>query len=579
MESQDAAPRKTNDASTEAANRAAKSALAGGLLIVAAVFIAYLPAMAGGFIWDDDAYVTQNPLLSAPDGLQRIWFSAHHQSQYFPLVFTTLRLEYSLWGLNPLGYHVVNVLLHALNALLVWKLLKGLALPGAWLAAAIFALHPVQVETAAWITELKNTESTLFYVLALLAWMKFIDETGGSRRRFYAAAILFQILALFAKTTACTLPAAMLLVLWLRHQPVNWKRAVQVLPFFILGVVMGLVTVWWENHLGAYQAQNGLAFSPLERVLIATHAVWFYAGKLLWPVGLTFSYPRWQINAGDLRQYSWAAGCATVAAILFHWRRVLGRGPIAAAVFFVAVLSPMLGFISLYTFYYTFVADHYQYLACLGPIALFAAVASQLSDKWRIGLPARGAAAFTLLLVLGGLTWNQAGAYLNLETLWRDTLAKNPGSWMAHVNLGKVLLAQGKLDDSEAEFQTAIRLNPDEENVRYNFANMLLRAGRVDEAISQYEDALRLNPSDPEVCNNLGIAFYQQHRVDEAIEQFRTSLRYRPDAARTHFNLGNALFVEHKTEEAVQEYREAVRLEPGSEEFTARLRALAGQAN
>jgi len=179
---------------------------AGAALIMLLTVLAYLPAWRCGFIWDDDFYVTNNPLLTETDGLRRIWFSAHHQSQYFPLVYTTLRLERNLWGLNPIGYHVVNVLLHSMNALLVWLVLRRLALPGAWLAAAIWAVHPVNVESAAWITELKNTQSTLFYLLALLAWMKFADRETACPWRFYTLALLLQALALFSKPTACTLP-------------------------------------------------------------------------------------------------------------------------------------------------------------------------------------------------------------------------------------------------------------------------------------------------------------------------------------------------------------------------------------
>ena len=216
-----------------------KLELWGAVFIVVAIFIAYLPALHGGFIWDDDAYVTNDPLLSAPDGLWRIWFSAHHQSQYFPLVFTTLRFEYDLWGLNPVGYHAVNILLHAANALLAWLILRRLTVPGAWLAAAIFALHPVQVETVAWITELKNTESTFFYLLALLAWMKFAASESW---RFYALTFLLYALALFSKTTACTLPAAMMLVLWLKREPLTLGRWIQLVPFLAAGLAMGLLS-------------------------------------------------------------------------------------------------------------------------------------------------------------------------------------------------------------------------------------------------------------------------------------------------------------------------------------------------
>ena len=187
-----------------------------GVLLVLAITIAYRKAWHAGYIWDDDVYVTENKLLTAPDGLKRIWFSLDSPSQYFPLVYTTFRLEHALWGLNPAGYHWVNILLHVANALLVWRLLLILRVPGAWLAAAIFALHPVQVESVAWITERKNVLMGFFFLLALLSWVEFVE--GQSRRmwKFYALALLLYALALFSKTTACTLPAALLLILWLK---------------------------------------------------------------------------------------------------------------------------------------------------------------------------------------------------------------------------------------------------------------------------------------------------------------------------------------------------------------------------
>jgi protein O-mannosyl-transferase len=551
----------------------------GALFIVLAVFIAYLPALSGGFIWDDDAYVTNNPLLTGPDSLQHIWFSAHRQSQYFPLVFTTFRFEYMLWGLNPLGYHAVNILLHGINALFVWMILRRLALPGAWLAAAIFALHPVQVETVAWITELKNTESTFFYLLALLAWMKFTGEKAPGFWRFYALAIFLYALALFSKTTACTLPAVMLLVLWLQKKPISSQRMIQVAPFLVMGVTMGLLSIWWEKHLGNYQEKYDLSFTLVQRLLIATHAVWFYVGKLVLPINLAFSYPRWEINPGNPWQYLWAMGCVGTAAFLWIRRQAMGCGPMAAVVFFVAVLSPLLGFISLYTFYYTFVADHYQYLACLGLIALFAATASRLLDKWRINHFAQCALASSLLLVLGTLTWHQAGAYRDLETLWRDTLKKNPGSWMARTNLGKLLAAQGKTTEAEMHYLEGLRAKPNNEDLHYNYGNLLVRAGRMDEAVLQYQRALELNPIDPEIRNNLGVALYQQRRLDEAVTQFHEALRLKPDYADAHYNLGNALVVGHKIGGAIQEYQEALRLKPDFVEAKAQLHTLGVQTN
>jgi tetratricopeptide (TPR) repeat protein len=550
--------------------------LSGGIIIVVAVLLAFLPVFSAGFVWDDDAYVTANPLLTDPDGLQRIWFSAHTQSQYFPLTFTTLRLEYRLWGLHPLGYHAVNVLLHCANALLAWALLRRLALPGAWLAAAIFALHPVQVESVAWVTELKNLQSTFFYLLALLAWLRFALEKNRAWR-FYVLTLVLYVLALCSKTTACTLPAAMLLVLWLRKEPIGWPRLLQLVPFVVLGAALGAVSVWWEGHLGNYQHRLGLAFSPLERLLIATRAVPFYAGKLVWPLDLAFSYPRWQINTREVWQYAWGVGCILLAAWLWLRRRVLGRGPIAALIFFVAVLSPMLGFISLFTFYFSFVADHYQYLACLGPIALFAAACSWLTTKWRVGQPAQRAFLALLFILLGSLTWLQAGAYHDQQTLWRDTLKKNPRSWMAHSNLGMVLVETGNYAEAEIHYDEALRLKPDNPEAHYNLANLLVATRRIDDAISHYEAALRFNPSDADTHNNLGVVLSSKGQTAEAISHFREAVRNRPSFANAHYNLGVALASQNKIPEAIQHYLEALQLNPNSPQVEARLRALGVQ--
>jgi tetratricopeptide (TPR) repeat protein len=542
-----------------------------GLLLVLATVAAFAPVFWAGFIWDDDAYVTGNTLLTTPDGWWRIWFSAHFQSQYFPLVYTTLRMEYMLWGLNPLGYHAVNLCLHLANALLVWGLLQRLKLPGAWLAAAIFALHPVQVETVAWVTELKNTESTFFYLLAVFAWLNFCGGRGGW---FYGLALALHALALCAKTTACTLPAALWLVLWLRNEPVGWRRILQLLPFLCLGFGMGLLSVWWEKHLGNYEPKLHLLGGPLDRLLIATHALWFYAGKIFWPGNLTFSYPRWEINAGDWRQYLWCVAGLAVAAGLWLGRRQLGRRPAAALLFFAAALSPMLGFIPLYTFYFSYVADHYQYLACLGPIALAAGALARFFEIRRMVPGAQMALVAMLLLVLGVLTFRQCEVYRGHETLWTDTVKKNPQSWMAHANLARLRIQQGRPDAAEQEFRAAIGINPNVEGIHYNLGNLLAREERYEEAMAQYYLALEIAPDKAEAHNNLGVVLNRQHRSDEAIVQFKQAIFYEPAYADAYYNLGNAFWAEHKLDAAVASYAQAVRLNPEVELYRERLQAV-----
>ena len=543
----------------------------GALVIVVATVVAYWPVFSAGLIWDDDAYVTRNPMLKEPDGWWRLWFLAHMQSQYFPLVFSTLRLEYAMWGLNPLGYHAVNVALHIVNSLLAWALLRRLAVPGAWLAAAIFALHPVQVETVAWVTELKNTESTMFYFLALLAWLRFC---GGQGWKYYALALGMQALALFAKTTACTLPAVMLLVLWVRKERVDRRRVGQTLPFLILGIGMGLVSVWWEKHLGNYAPGLQLLGGPLDRLLIATHAVWFYVGKVFWPVQLTFSYPRWAIHAWDWRQYGWLMGCLAAAALLWSGRNKLGRGPAAAVIFFVAVLSPLLGFIPLYTFIFSYVADHYQYLACLGLIALAVGSAAQVAQAWPWTRRGLIGLAVVLVFVLAAATWRQCGIYHDVETLWADTAMKNPRSWLAHCSLGRTLTGRGRFAEAEEQFQIALAIMPRGEVINYEYGNLLVKAGRLEEALSRYRAALALDPKDASVHNNLGYVLQHLNRLDEAVTELQVSATINPADPQVWFNLGNVLSMEQRTNEAVTAYQRAAQLQPDSDLFRRRLQEL-----
>ena len=531
-----------------------------GGLIVLLVFLAYLPALRGGFIWDDDEYVTNNPLLTAPDGLRRIWFSMDSPSQYFPLTYTVFRIERSLWGLNPTGYHGVNILLHAINALLVWLLLKRLSVPGAWLAAALFALHPVQVESVAWITELKSVLSLLFILLTLFCWIEFVGER--SKRFWYWLALVFYALALFSKTTACTLPAALLLILWLKTKPIDWRRLVQVVPFLAMGFGMGLLTVWWERF---HQGTQGKLFSMglLERILVASHALWFYAGKLFWPVNLTFSYPRWAIEPANPSAYGWLVMGIGLCAAIYFTRRFVGRSVEVATLFYVATLSPLLGFVMLYTFHYTFVADHYQYVASIGLIALAAAgITIAFKTKPFLKLACCGA----LLLTLGILTWRQAGIYRDPETLWRDTLAKNPDCWLAHNNLGAAFATKGRFDEAIENFRKAIQINPNFSEAQYNLGNALAAKGRFDEAIENYYKAIQINPNYCEALNNLGIALADKGRFDEAIENYRKAIQINPNFSKALNNLGGTLLHQGRIDEAIENFRKTIQINPNFSE-------------
>lgn len=570
------------------------------LLLVTMTFFVYQQAWNAGYIWDDDKYVTENHLLTAPDGLKRIWFSRDSPSQYFPLVYTTFRIEHAIWGLHPTGYHLVNILLHAVNALLAWMLLRRLHVRGAWLAAALFALHPVNVESVAWITERKNVLLGVFFLLALFAWLRFADA-GGSRWRYYALALLLYALSLFSKTTACTMPAALLLILWLRRIPITVARLAQVAPFVVLGLAMGLLTMWWERHIQGTQGEL-FAMGLTERVLVASRAVWFYASKLAWPADLAFSYPKWDISASDPADYAWLMITLAAAGAIYFARRFVGRGVEVAAVYYVAMLSPMLGLIMLYTFRYTYVADHYQYLATLGPLALFAAFFTSIADRFGGAqrLVAHAVIAFALLLPLGVRTWQQCAIYKDEETLWRATIEVNPGSWMAYNNLGIIQLRRGEIDNAIAQFTKALEIDPEYAEAHYNLGNALVRNNAAEQAISRYTKAIELNPrivgayvnlgtvllqrgraaeavahlqtaaaiapNNETVRAPLGAALARTGRVTEAIEHLRAAADAQPDSPDIRNDLGNALLEDRRIEEAIASFEEARRVDPRNAE-------------
>ncbi len=533
-----------------------------GALLAAVTIFAYRPAWNGGFLWDDDDYIIKNDLLTASDGLRRIWFSLDSPSQYFPLVYTTFRLERAIWGLHPSGYHWVNLLLHVANALLVWRVLARLNVPGAWLAGAIFALHPVQVESVAWITERKNVLMGFFFLLTLLAWIVFIDERTKRPWRFYGLALILYVLALSAKSTACTLPAALLLILWLQKRPINTRRLIQILPFVILGMGMGLLTVWWERyHQGTSRAVFAF-LTPIERILIASRAVWFYLSKLIWPSNLTFIYPRWNISPEHPLDYTWLLAGIVLCAAIYFIRRYVGRSAEVTAAFFVATLSPVLGFIMLFTFRYTFVADHYQYLACIGPIALFSAGVFSLAGVFKQYRAFIWSAALVVVATLAALTWRQAAMYGDIETLWRTTLARNPECWMAHTNLGIVLLQKGQLNDGIAHYRAALRMQPDSWDAEYNLGTALLAQGKVDEAIFHCERAVAMEPNDPDGQVSLGNALLEKKRIDEAIIHYQKAIAIWPDHFLARYSLGRAFVEKGELDTAIAHCRAALLIRP-----------------
>ena len=580
--------------------------LAAFALLSALTFAVYLPALHGGFVWDDDAHVTK-PELRTVHGLWRIWFDLGATQQYYPLLHSAFWIEHRLWGDSALGYHLLNVLLHICAAGLVLLILRRLKVSGALLATAIFALHPVQVESVAWITEQKNTLSAVFYLASAWTYLRF-DETRRTRSALLALALF--TLALLSKPVTATLPAALLVVFWWQRGRLSWKRdALPLLPWFGLGAVSGLFTAWVEHSIIGAQGEP-FALSAVERCLLAGRIVWFYLGKLLWPSRLIFVYPRWEIHQGVARQYLFPLAAAALLAVLWLLRR-RSRAPLAALLFFVGTLFPVLGFFNVYLYVYSYVADHFQYLASLGVIACLSAAmtvalarlrppsrsealrpsfsSSPLSRSETLH-PLHGAGqrplhqwleawtwaaghGVTLVLVgaLAILTWLQCGTYSDSETLYRTTLARNPSCWMAANNLGSLLNGAGRAVEAADLLNQALRLKPDYAEARDNLGVSLMHQGRVTEAIQLYEQALRIQPDVAEIHNNLGNAYARQGRTSEAVGEYERALQLRPGFAAAHNNLGNALMALGRIQQAIGEFGEALQTRPGDAETHSNL--------
>ena len=469
--------------------------------------------------------------------------------------------------MHPFGFHLINVLLQAANALLFWKLLSRLSVPGAWWAAAVFALHPVHVMSVAWVTELKNVLSGCFYLAGLLMYLKICGLDGdrpaqpGDRKRFYALTMGLFLCALLSKTSTSIFPVAILLILWWKRGRIERKELVPILPFFLIGVAFGVFTLWLEKHAKGASGQ-GFTLSFVERLLVAGHSFWFSLGKLAWPTRLTFIYPRWQIDPKSVWQYLFPVGAVALLVTAWWMRKRIGRAPFAALLYFTIAFPALVMVQMLYMMRYSFVTDHWQYLGSMSMIPLGvggAALALRRFPALREQKPALG---MLVLAILGLLTWQQGHIYHDLETLWRDTLAKNPNAWLAHNNLGVELKNRGQIPEAIEQYQQALQIKPDFAEAHYNLGNILLDLGQVPEAIRHYEQALQSNPVYPEAHYNLGVALERVGRIQEAIGHYQQALLIKPDYAEAHYNLGNILFGLGKTSEAIAHYEQALRIDP-----------------
>lgn len=540
--------------------------LAGAALLVLVVSVAYLPALRGEFVLDDNLYLTDSVLIKASDGLFKFWFTTA-PIDYWPVSNTTLWLEWRLWGMNPTGYHVTNLILHLAATLLLWSVLKRLSVPGAFLAATLFALHPVNVESVAWIAQRKSLLAMLFALLSVHFYLNVESAPPEHRasiplksRSYWLSAATF-VLAMLSKGSVAVLPVLLLLIVGWRH-PLSRRDFVRAAPFLLIAALLVPVNVWFASRIVAPAAES-THFA--ERLLGAGAAVWFYLSKALLPIHLSFVYPKWHVDPAALRWWLPLLAALSVTWLLWRRRRTWGRPFLFAWAYFCVSLAPVMGFADTGFMEYSLVADHYQHLALIGVVALVAGGWARWRE--RTHGPFRWMAngvAVAIVATLTLLTWQQSRLYAGPLPLYQAALEENPDSWMAHHDLGLALFREDRIEEAIEHYAEAVRLRPNDPEYRYSLGTALLRIPRTEEAIEHLREALRLFPDYPEAHNNLGNALLQVGQTQEALMHYDAALRLQPDFADAQFNAGRALLRAGRPEKAIDHLQRAVRLTPDS---------------
>lgn len=552
--------------------------IAGVMGLVFLLLIAvYWPALRGEFVWDDLFLIKKNPLVKGDATFSSLWFS-----QDFPLTTTLFWVEWLFWGANPVGYHVVNLLLHALNALVLWRVLCRLNIPGAAFAAILWLFHPVCVASVAWISETKNTLSLLFFLLSLLAYLRFeaqetkveaetqrgttdaatdnsLHASRTTDHACYWLSLAAFVFALLSKTSTVMLPVVLLAGAWWKRGKVQIRDWLRATPFFILALAFGLMTIWFQKHQAMANA-TVQSENLWGRFAGAGMALWFYLGKALLPLNLNLIYPRWNIDARA------AVSCLPLllwcAALVVCWsfRRKWGRHPLFALGCFTVTLFPVLGFFDMYFLAISRVSDHLDYLPLICILALLAATLYAI-------FAARTFRFIALLVVCasGVLAAQRARVFATDEGLWVHTLARNPAAWVAHNNLACIRAEQQKMPEAVRHFEESLKLNPRNAKAHCNLGRALAMRGDYSGAESHFLEALRIKSDDPDTHRFYGVALAEQRKYEAALKHLREAARLEPDVE-TRMQLTAVLRATGQTHEAIEQCRLVLAAKPNMPE-------------
>ena len=547
------------------------------VVIVAAGLFVFAPVFHGGWLMDDNREVWENASLRAPDALARIWRGESTQD-YLPLKTTLIWGLWRVCGENTAGYHLTSIALHLASALLLWRLFHRLGMSHAWVGGLLFAVHPIVVESVAWVSEIKNTLSLALLLLAMLAWMSY-DE----KRRWpdYALALALFIAALLCKASVVMWPVVILLYAWWKRGRIGAADVKSSVPFFAVAGAAAVATVSLQGSRAIGHETLGLG-GPASRVALSGMNLAFYLWKIVLPTGLLPTYPRWRIDPPGLVDFlPWPVLALVVGWLWTRRRTVWARTSLFGLAFFVVNAAPVLGFFRMAYMRITWASDHLIYLPSVGIIGLFTAAAGAVFD--RVGGAWRWALAMVGWLALGALTFTShryAEVYSSMEAMCRYTIQYNPGAWNAQLNLAVAEMGKNHDEAALEHANAAVQLKPDVAEAQNTLANALAMNGQLTEAVQHYRQAIRLAPDVPSIPMNLATVLMQQDRKLEALRVYETVLQAYPDHAVAHCNIGVCLFWLGRLDEAIAHFQRSLELEPGQRDTVADLDvALKSRAN
>jgi protein O-mannosyl-transferase len=539
----------------------------GMLFLFGLVLIVYQPILPGNFLMDDHRLVKEdNPLVNGEFTPFNIWFQTD-----FTLSTFALWLQWLAWGENPGGYHAVNIALHGLSAVLLWRLLARLKIPGAWLAAAVFAVHPVCVNSVARIAEIKNTLSLPFFILSFWFYLRYEEfslKPAGQRQianhrwhdpaaLWYGLSLVIFVLALLSKTSTVMLPLVLLgCALWQRGR-ITRQEVVQISPYFFLSLAFGLMSAWFQRHQALTMA--GKILQPenfSERLIGAGRDFWFYLGKALLPVNLSIVYVRWKLDANALESFFPVVFFCVGFILCWRFRRSWGRHVLFGLGCFFVTLFPALGFFDSQFLTMWQVSDHLQYLPLIAPVIVAVAGFAFLLDA-----KVFRCAGVILIFTLSILTFQRAQVFATEETLFRDTLAKNPAASDAHNDLGVILAKRQNYSEAMDHFQAAVQSDTDNAGAHLNLGQALAMNGKFAEAEPHFLAAIKLRTDDPQPHKRFADALRRQGRNQEAVAQLQTALCLRPDT-QTDLDLAEMLYQAGDSGQAVAHFRKVLLVKP-----------------